>query len=200
MTDERKVVNKQISQLYQLYYVYHFSISSQPHARVCQAPSLGSQVFQGNVTRLYVAGSCSGYVSNTQPHQSIFATYRGVYKLKSSPPQETQSYNTLTYIKQPFKRKPLSTITTKSQQAAEKQTSSRANMPFLSNETPSSSNITLNPVTDSEIPSSTASQSSSSAPGHASSTAHIRTEAEEAADRLYEERIEEEYAKREGGA
>ncbi|TVY50531.1 hypothetical protein LCER1_G006712 [Lachnellula cervina] len=31
-------------------------------------------------------------------------------------------------------------------------------------------------------------------------TSHTKTEAEEEADRLYEERIEDEYAKREGGA
>jgi hypothetical protein len=65
---------------------------------------------------------------------------------------------------------------------------------FTSSETPSNSNITLNPVTDSSIPTSNASQpATNSAPQQ-------KTEAEEAADRLYEERIEDEYAKREGGA
>jgi len=62
-------------------------------------------------------------------------------------------------------------------------------------ETPSNSNISPNPVTDSEIPNSSAAQNSTT-----SQTTHTKTEAEEAADRLYEERIEEEYAKREGGA
>lgn len=65
---------------------------------------------------------------------------------------------------------------------------------FTSSETPSNSNIAPDPVTDSSIPTSNASQpATNTAPGQ-------KTEAEEAADRLYEERIEEEYAKREGGA
>lgn len=52
---------------------------------------------------------------------------------------------------------------------------------------------TSNPVNKSEVPvSSTGTQTPNTSPG--------KTEAEEAADRLYEERIEEEYAKREGGA
>ena len=68
-------------------------------------------------------------------------------------------------------------------------------MPSRTTETPSNSNIIPNPTTDSEIPSSTASQTET-----APNTSKAKTEAEEAADRLYEERIEEEYAKREGGA
>ena len=65
---------------------------------------------------------------------------------------------------------------------------------FASGETPSNSNIEPNLVTDSSITTSNASQpATNSAPKQ-------KTEAEEAADRLYEERIEEEYAKREGGA
>lgn len=66
---------------------------------------------------------------------------------------------------------------------------------FSSTEKPSNSNIEPNPTTDSSIPSSGAAQTSSNAPA-----IQQKTEAEEAADRLYEERIEEEYAKREGGA
>lgn len=62
-------------------------------------------------------------------------------------------------------------------------------------ETPSNSNISPNPVTNSDIPTSAARQASNS-----NTTQAAKTEAEEAADRLYEERIEEEYAKREGGA
>lgn len=62
-----------------------------------------------------------------------------------------------------------------------------------SGEKPSNSSIQPNPATDSSIPMSGAAQT-------ASTTSHTKTEAEEAADRLYEERIEEEYAKREGGA
>jgi len=61
-------------------------------------------------------------------------------------------------------------------------------------EKPSNSNIIPNPITDSEIPSSTSAVQTSN------NTTKTKTEAEEAADRLYEERIEEEYAKREGGA
>jgi len=61
-------------------------------------------------------------------------------------------------------------------------------------EKPSNSNITPNPITDSEIPSSTSAAQTSN------NTTKTKTEVEEAADRLYEERIEEEYAKREGGA
>lgn len=65
---------------------------------------------------------------------------------------------------------------------------------FTSSEAPSNSSIEPNPVTDPSIPTSAASQPVTNiAPQQ-------KTEAEEAADRLYEERIEEEYAKREGGA
>merc|ERR1712111_186219 len=63
------------------------------------------------------------------------------------------------------------------------------------------------PSNSSTQPESTTSSSSSSTNATASkgqqngSNSEVRkTEAEEAADRLYEERIEEEYAKREGGA
>jgi hypothetical protein len=61
-------------------------------------------------------------------------------------------------------------------------------------EKPSNSNIEPNPVTESSIPTSAVAQTATN------TTSHTKTEAEEAADRLYEERIEEEYAKREGGA
>ncbi len=68
-------------------------------------------------------------------------------------------------------------------------------MPFLmAGETPSNSSIEPNPTTDSSIPNSTAAQANTNV------TPQMKTEAEEAADRLYDERIEEEYAKREGGA
>ncbi|PMD23075.1 hypothetical protein NA56DRAFT_644644 [Hyaloscypha hepaticicola] len=64
----------------------------------------------------------------------------------------------------------------------------------MAGEKPSNSTVEPNPVTDSSIPSSSAAQADSSPAPQA------KTEAEEAADRLYEELIEEEYAKREGGA
>lgn len=63
-----------------------------------------------------------------------------------------------------------------------------------SSEKPSNSSIEPNPVTDSSISTSGAAQTATN------TTSHTKTEAEEAADRLYEERIEDEYAKREGGA
>ena len=64
----------------------------------------------------------------------------------------------------------------------------------MAGEKPSNSTVEHNTVTDSSIPSSSAAQAGSSTAPQA------KTETEEAADRLYEERIEEEYAKREGGA
>ena len=64
----------------------------------------------------------------------------------------------------------------------------------MAGEKPSNMNVEPNPVTDSSIPSSSAAQADCSPASQA------KTEAEEAADRLYEERMEEEYAKREGGA
>jgi hypothetical protein len=64
----------------------------------------------------------------------------------------------------------------------------------MAGEKPSNSSVEPNPATDSEIPKSSAAQAD------ATTSAQTKTEAEEAADRLYEERIEEEYAKREGGA
>ncbi|TVY78366.1 hypothetical protein LSUE1_G004854 [Lachnellula suecica] len=57
-----------------------------------------------------------------------------------------------------------------------------------SGEKPSNSSIKPNTTTEFATQTST------------NTTSHTKTEAEEAADRLYEERIEEEYAKREGGA
>lgn len=62
----------------------------------------------------------------------------------------------------------------------------------LSGEKPSNSSIEPNPATE-----PTTSSSSQTATTEAPKQ---KTEVEEAADRLYEERIEEEYAKREGGA
>jgi len=53
------------------------------------------------------------------------------------------------------------------------------------------------PANSDTSPDTTATQPASNA---TNSTPHTKSEAEEAADRLYEERIEEEYAKREGGA
>ncbi len=63
----------------------------------------------------------------------------------------------------------------------------------MAGEKPSNSNVEPNPITDSSITSTTAAQDT-----HTSS--QTKSEAEEEADRLYEERIEDEYAKREGGA
>jgi hypothetical protein len=65
---------------------------------------------------------------------------------------------------------------------------------FQSSEKPLSTNIISNSVTDSSTP------NSSSVPQRQNTSAPNKTEAEEAADRLYEERMEDEYAKREGGA
>jgi len=62
-----------------------------------------------------------------------------------------------------------------------------------SSEKPSNSNIEPSPATDYSTSTSGAAQTTNT-------TSHTKTEAEEAADRLYEERIEEEYDKREGGA
>ncbi|PSS19988.1 hypothetical protein M430DRAFT_34414 [Amorphotheca resinae ATCC 22711] len=66
---------------------------------------------------------------------------------------------------------------------------------FHPKETSSQSSGPPNPKPDSSIPAPSASQTSTNL--HPASP---RTEAQEAADRLYEERLEEEYAKREGGA
>ncbi|RDL41791.1 uncharacterized protein BP5553_01770 [Venustampulla echinocandica] len=64
-----------------------------------------------------------------------------------------------------------------------------------SGEKPSNSSNVPNPTTDPSIPTSGSAQAT-----HTPNPPKTKTEAEEAADRLYEERIEEEYAKREGGA
>jgi hypothetical protein len=64
----------------------------------------------------------------------------------------------------------------------------------MAGEKPSNSNVEPNPATDSSIP------TSSAALADTNPALQAKTEAEEAADRLYEERIEEEYTKREGGA
>jgi hypothetical protein len=64
----------------------------------------------------------------------------------------------------------------------------------MAGEKPSNLNVEPNPATDSSI------SNSSAAPADMNPALQTKTEAEEAADRLYEERIEEEYAKREGGA
>lgn len=67
---------------------------------------------------------------------------------------------------------------------------------FISSEAPVVSNNSAKPPTDSPAPaSSTDPKRESNAEG-----ANSKSEAEKEADRLYEERIEEEYAKREGGA
>jgi hypothetical protein len=63
-----------------------------------------------------------------------------------------------------------------------------------SNEKSGDSNIDPNSATDSSIPSFSAADTSQNL------ATQTKTPAEEEADRLYEERIEEEYAKREGGA
>ena len=66
-----------------------------------------------------------------------------------------------------------------------------------SSELPSNSSTSIpNPVTDSEVPTSGIAKDEVVNGG----ASKEKSEAEEAADRLYEERIEEEYAKREGGA
>ena len=64
----------------------------------------------------------------------------------------------------------------------------------MAGEKPSNSSVEPNPATDASIP------NSSPAQAEANTSSQRKTEAEEAADRLYEERIDEEYAKREGGA
>jgi hypothetical protein len=64
----------------------------------------------------------------------------------------------------------------------------------MADEKPSNSSVEPNPATDALILNSSAAQA------EASTSSQRKTEVEEAADRLYEERIEEEYAKREGGA
>jgi len=66
----------------------------------------------------------------------------------------------------------------------------------MAGEKPPTSNIEPNPATDSSVSGSAAAQANTDT----STSQQTKTEAEEAADRLYEERIEEEYAKREGGA
>jgi hypothetical protein len=63
----------------------------------------------------------------------------------------------------------------------------------MAGEKSSHSSIELNPEIDSSTP-------NSAAQGNANTSSQTKTEAEETADSLYEERIEEEYAKREGGA
>lgn len=63
----------------------------------------------------------------------------------------------------------------------------------MAGENPSNSNIEPDPAAVSVTESSIAQAATDTG-------SHTKTEAEEAADRLYEERIEEEYAKREGGA
>ena len=72
-------------------------------------------------------------------------------------------------------------------------------------ETPSNSSTQPNEVTDAEIPTSGASSRGTNENGENAEEGRGEGEkkgmsAEEAAERLYEERIEEEYAKREGGA
>jgi hypothetical protein len=72
-------------------------------------------------------------------------------------------------------------------------------------ETPSNSSAQPNAVTDAEIPTSGASNSQTNENGERAEEGRGEwggrgMSAEEAAERLYEERIEEEYAKREGGA
>jgi hypothetical protein len=64
----------------------------------------------------------------------------------------------------------------------------------MAGEKPSS--VEPNPAADAAIPNLSATQ----AEANTSSQTKTKTDTEEAADRLYEERIEEEYAKREGGA
>lgn len=63
-----------------------------------------------------------------------------------------------------------------------------------SGEKPANTSIEINPATDASVPNSSAAAHISQNP------AQTKTPAEEAADRLYEERMEDEYAKREGGA
>jgi hypothetical protein len=64
----------------------------------------------------------------------------------------------------------------------------------MAGEKPSNLSVEPNTATDASIP------NSSPAQAETNTSSQRKTEAEEAADRLYEERIDEEYAKREGGA
>jgi hypothetical protein len=66
--------------------------------------------------------------------------------------------------------------------------------PINPGDKPANANIESNLATEASIP------SASSMALEQNPSIQTKTEAEEAADRLYEERIEEEYAKREGGA
>jgi hypothetical protein len=82
----------------------------------------------------------------------------------------------------------------------------------LTTETPSNSSSQPNSVTDSEIPTSGASSKETNESGKRAEEDRgvsgvggnagegSKMSAEEAAERLYEERMEDEYAKREGGA
>ncbi len=68
---------------------------------------------------------------------------------------------------------------------------------------PISTKQTSEPPSNAETPetsSNSGTQTQTTTNPNPSSEPRLKTEAEEEADRLYEERIEEEYAKREGGA
>merc|ERR1711977_59908 len=67
-------------------------------------------------------------------------------------------------------------------------------------ELPSNSSTQPESTTSSSSSSTTTNATASKGQQNGSNSEVRKTEAEEAADRLYEERIEEEYAKREGGA
>merc|ERR1712225_92437 len=67
-------------------------------------------------------------------------------------------------------------------------------------ELPSNSSTQPESTTSSSSSTTTTNAAASKGQQNGSNSEVRKTEAEEAADRLYEERIEEEYAKREGGA
>jgi hypothetical protein len=70
-------------------------------------------------------------------------------------------------------------------------------MSFPTNLSGEKPGISPNSTTDGSLPEPTSAQPTQNT---TQNTTQTKTEAEEAADRLYEEGIEEEYAKREGGA
>jgi hypothetical protein len=74
---------------------------------------------------------------------------------------------------------------------------------FITSEAPALSNDAPKPPKDSSTPTTTTDPQRETADSHAKGDTDATgstSEAQQAADRLYEERIEEEYAKREGGA
>lgn len=114
-------------------------------------------------------------------HIYVYSPHRGVLKLKlglRAPPTANHQSSLLSNIPR-----------------TSNNSSSKMPIPNThSGEKPAISSIEPNPATETSIP------TSSSATHSQNSAIQKKTPAEEAADRLYEERIEDEYAKREGGA